>query len=35
MCGILQIIKKFKKDYPGWKQKYTTKKIIEELIRKF
>ena len=27
--------KKFKKDYPGWKQKYTTKKIIEELIRKF
>ncbi|MDC3089638.1 NAD-dependent epimerase/dehydratase family protein [Candidatus Pelagibacter sp.] len=27
--------KKFKKDYPEWKQKYTTKKIIEELIRKF
>ena len=23
---------KFKKDYPGWKQKYDTKKIIEELI---
>ena len=27
--------KKFKKDYPGWKQKYTTKKIIKELIKKF
>ena len=24
--------KKFKKDYPNWKQKYNTKKIIEELI---
>mgnify|MGYP003688735403 CR=1 FL=1 len=24
--------KKFKKDYPKWKQKYNTKKIIEELI---
>ena len=23
---------KFKKDYPSWKQKYNTKKIIEELI---
>jgi len=23
---------KFKKDYPNWKQKYNTKKIIEELI---
>ena len=27
--------KKFKRDYPGWKQKYTTKKIIKELIKKF
>ena len=25
-------INKFKKDYPKWKQKYNTKKIIEELI---
>jgi CDP-paratose 2-epimerase len=25
-------INKFKKDYPNWKQKYNTKKIIEELI---
>ena len=25
-------IHKFKKDYPNWKQKYNTKKIIEELI---
>ena len=24
--------KKFKKDYPNWKQKYNTKKIISELI---
>jgi len=24
--------KKFKKDFPNWKQKYNTKKIIEELI---
>jgi CDP-paratose 2-epimerase len=23
---------KFKKDYPRWRQKYDTKKIIEELI---
>ena len=23
---------KFKKHYPNWKQKYNTKKIIEELI---
>ena len=23
---------KFKKDYPNWKQKYNTKKIIKELI---
>ena len=27
--------KKFKRDYPAWKQKYTTKKIIKELIKKF
>ena len=27
--------KKFKKDYPNWKQKYNTKKIIEELIYSF
>ena len=26
--------KKFKKDYPNWKQKYNTKKIIRELINK-
>ena len=26
---------KFKKDYPGWKQKYDTKKIIEELVYSF
>ena len=25
-------IKKFKKDYPNWKQRYNTQKIIEELI---
>ena len=25
-------LNKFKKHYPGWKQKYNTKKIIEELI---
>ena len=25
-------IEKFKKDYPNWKQKYNTKKIIEELV---
>ncbi len=25
-------LNKFKKDYPNWKQKYNTKKIIEELI---
>ena len=24
--------KKFKKDYPNWKQKYNTKKIIKELV---
>ena len=28
-------MKKFKKNYPQWKQKYTTKKIIEELIEQF
>ena len=27
--------KKFKKHYPNWKQKYDTKKIIEELIYSF
>ncbi len=27
--------KKFKKDYPLWKQKYNTKKIIKELIEQF
>ena len=25
-------IHKFKKDYPNWKQKYNTKRIIEELV---
>jgi CDP-paratose 2-epimerase len=25
-------LSKFKKNYPNWKQKYNTKKIIEELI---
>ena len=25
-------LNKFKKHYPSWKQKYNTKKIIEELI---
>ena len=28
-------IKKFKKHYPNWKQKYDTKKIIEELVYSF
>mgnify|MGYP001399439557 CR=1 FL=1 len=28
-------MKKFKKDYPGWKQKFSTKKIISELVEKF
>ena len=27
-------LKKFKNHYPKWKQKYNTKKIIEELIEK-
>ena len=26
---------KFKKDYPGWKQRYSTLKIIKELIKQF
>ena len=26
---------KFKKEYPNWKQKYNTKKIIEELISNY
>jgi CDP-paratose 2-epimerase len=28
-------MKKFKKDYPNWKQKYSTKKIINEIITQF
>ena len=28
-------MKKFKKDYPNWKQKYSTKKIIGELVSQF
>ena len=28
-------LKKFKKHYPNWKQKYNTKKIIEELIENY
>ena len=28
-------ISKFKKDYPNWKQKYNTKKILEEIIENF
>lgn len=28
-------LEKFKKHYPNWKQSYSTKKIINELIRKF
>tara|TARA_B100000886_G_scaffold73897_1_gene47650 strand:+ start:4364 stop:5416 length:1053 start_codon:yes stop_codon:yes gene_type:complete len=28
-------MKKFKKDYPNWKQKYSTKKIIRQLINQF
>ena len=28
-------LKKFKKHYPNWRQTYSTKKIINELIRKF
>ena len=27
--------KKFKRHYPNWKQKYSTKRIIEELINNF
>ena len=28
-------MKKFRKDYPNWKQKYSTQKIIKELVEKF
>ena len=28
-------LSKFKKHYPNWKQKYNTKKIIEELVNNF
>ena len=28
-------MKKFKKHFPQWKQKYNTKKIIDELINNF
>jgi CDP-paratose 2-epimerase len=28
-------IEKFKKNYPNWKQKYNTKKIIEELVKSY
>ena len=28
-------MRKFKRDYPGWKQIFSTKKIILELIEKF
>jgi len=28
-------MKKFKNDYPAWKQKYSTKKIIKELVEQF
>ena len=28
-------LKKFKKHYPNWRQIYSTKKIINELIKKF
>ena len=28
-------MKKFKKHYPNWKQKYSTKKILKELIGVF
>ena len=28
-------MRKFKKDYPNWKQKYSTKKIISELVGQF
>ncbi len=28
-------LRKFKKDYPNWKQKYNTKKILEEIIENF
>lgn len=28
-------IKKFKRDYPAWKQKYNTKKILDELLKNY
>ena len=28
-------MKKFRKSYPNWKQKYSIKKIIEELVQEF
>ena len=28
-------LRKFKKHYPNWKQKYDTKKIIEDLLNSF
>ena len=28
-------MKKFKKDFPNWRQKYSTKKIIKQLINQF
>ena len=28
-------MKRFKKKYPNWKQKYSTTKIIKELVREF
>ena len=28
-------MKKFKKDYPAWRQKYSTKIILKELIKEF
>ena len=28
-------LKKFKRHYPNWRQMYSTKKIINELIKKF
>jgi CDP-paratose 2-epimerase len=31
ICYISDL-SKFKKDYPNWKQKYNTEKIIQELV---
>ena len=28
-------MKKFKKKYPNWKQKYSTHKIVKELVKQF